>query len=63
MFIEVELTKYFDLKKYEELYYSRKWKQNFIDFPSMLVITDKKVKVNNKFDIKVSKLDLSDLKL
>ena len=41
----------------------RLWKQNFIDFPSILVITDKKVKTNNKFDIKVSKLDLSDLKL
>ena len=63
MFIEVELTKYFDLKKYEELYYSRLWKQNFIDFPNILAITDKKVKTNNKFDIKVSKLDLSDLKL
>ena len=62
-FIEVELTKYFDLKKYEDLYYSRAWKQNFIDFPGILVITDKKVKTNNKFDIKVSKLDLSDLEL
>ena len=63
LFVEVERTKFFDLKKYEELYYSRLWKQNFLEFPSILVITDKKVKVNNKFDIKVSKLNLSDLKL
>ena len=63
LFVEVERTKFFDLKKYEDLYYSRKWKQNFLEFPSILVITDKKVKTNNKFDIKVSKLNLSDLKL
>ena len=63
LFVEVERTKFFDLKKYEDLYYSRKWKQNFLEFPGILVVTDKKVKTNNKFDIKVSKLNLSDLKL
>ena len=63
LFVEVERTKFFQIQKYEDLYYSRKWNQNFLEFPSILVITDKKVKTNNKFDIKVSKLDLSDLKL
>ena len=61
LFVEVERTKFFDLKKYEDLYYSRSWKTTFNEFPGILVITDKKVKKNNKFDIKVCKLDLSDL--
>ena len=62
-FVEVELTKYFDLKKYQDLYYSRKYKEKFPVMPSILVITNKSVKTDNKLNIKVCKLDLSDLKL
>lgn len=60
-FVEVELTKYFDLKKYEDLYYSRKWKDKFPIMPNILVISDKKVKTNEKLNISSCKLDLSDL--
>ena len=63
MFIEVELTKYFDLKKYQDLYYSRKYKEKFPVMPNILVVTNKSVKTDNKLNIKVCKLDLSDLKL
>ena len=61
--VEVELTKYFDTKKYIDLYYSRAYKEKFPVMPKILVITDKKVKVENKLDITVCKLDLSNLKL
>lgn len=43
LFVEIELTKYFNLKKYEELYYSRKWKEMFPVYPGIAVITDKNV--------------------
>ncbi len=62
-FIEVCRNDYFNLNKYEDLYYSRAWKQNFKEFPQIIVIGDKKVKTNDKFDFKICKLDLSDLKL
>lgn len=61
--VEVELTKYFDTKKYIDLYYSRSYKEKFPVMPKILVITDKKVKMDNKLDITVCKLDLSNLKL
>lgn len=51
LFLEVELMKYFDLKKYQDLYYSRSWKEVFPIFPSIVVITDKKVDTDNKFNI------------
>lgn len=59
--VEVELTKYFDTKKYIDLYYSRTWKDKFPVMPRILVITDKKVKTDSKLDITVCKLDLSNL--
>lgn len=62
-FVEVELTKYFDLDKYLDLYYSRKYKEKFPVMPSILVITDKKVNLDKKLDITVCKLDLSNLEL
>lgn len=62
-FIEVYRNDYFNLKKYEDLYYSRAWKQSFEQLPQILVIADEKVKVNDKFDFKICKLDLSDLNL
>ena len=62
-FVEVERCKNFNIKKYEDLYYSRAWRSNFEQFPGIIVISDKKVKINNKFDFTVCKLDLSDLNL
>ena len=63
-FIEAERTKYFDEDKYNKLYYSRDWKKNFNEFPDIWIITDKKVKVKNqRFNINVFKLDLSDFNL
>lgn len=62
-FVEVENTKKFDLDKYEKLYYSRTWKDIFPIFPGIIVISDKQVKNNNKFNIINIKLDLKDLKL
>lgn len=49
--LEVELTKFFNLEKYEELYYSRAWKEVFPIFPNIVVVSDKKVKTNNEFNI------------
>lgn len=51
IFLEVELTKFFDLEKYQRLYYSRDWKEVFPMFPRVVVITDKKVKTDRKIDI------------
>ena len=61
-FVEVENTKKFDLNKYEKLYYSRYWKEMFPIFPGIIVITDKKVDINRKFEIIEIKLNLSDIK-
>lgn len=60
-FVEVENTKQFNLEKYEKLYYSRNWKEVFPIFPGIIVISDKIIKVNNKFNIISIKLNLSDL--
>lgn len=60
-FVEVENTKKFNLDKYEKLYYSRSWKDIFPIFPSIIVITNKPVQTNNKFDIIKLNLDLNDL--
>lgn len=62
-FVEVELTKFFDTEKYLDLYYSRAYKDKFPIMPRILVITDKKVNTDNRLDITVCKLDLSDLDL
>ena len=62
-FVEVERCKNFNIKKYEDLYFSRAWRNNFEKFPGIVVISDKKVKTNNKFDFVTCKLDLSDLNL
>ena len=62
-FVEVELTKYFNTKKYIDLYYSRKYKEKFPVMPDILVISDKKVNKDAKLNINTCKLDLSDLKL
>ena len=62
-FVEVERCKNFNIKKYEDLYYSRAWRSNFEQFPGIIVASDKKVNTNDKFDFTICKLDLSDLNL
>lgn len=61
--VEVERTKNFNINKYIDLYYSRKWKELFPVFPSVLVITNKKVEKYDKLNITTCKLDLSNLKI
>lgn len=61
--IEVERTKNFNVNKYIDLYYNKKWKDLFPVFPNILVITDKKIELHNKLNIKKCKLNLSDLKI
>ena len=62
-FVEVERCKNFNIKKYEDLYYSRAWRSNFEKFPGIIVASDKKVNTNDKFDFTICKLDLSDLNI
>ena len=57
----MELTKFFNLSKYEDLYYSRKWKEVLPNFGSIIVVTDKKVKTNDKFNIIKIKTDFSNI--
>lgn len=61
LWLEVELTKFFNLSKYEDLYYSRKWKEALPSFGSIVVVSDKKVKTNNKFNIIKIKTDFSNI--
>ena len=51
LWLEVELTKFFNLSKYEDLYYSRKWKEALPNFGSIVVVSRKKVKTNDKFNV------------
>ena len=62
LLIEIELTKYFNLKKYEELYYSKKWKEVFPVFPSIAVITDKTVEKSTRFTIIDIKTNFENIK-
>lgn len=62
-FIEVEITKNFDLDKYLDLYYFKKYKEKFPVMPNILVITNKQVKKDDVLNIKNCKLDLSNLKI
>ena len=61
LWLEVELTKFFDLSKYEELYYSRAWKDVIPDFGNIVVVSDKKVDINEKFNIIKIKTDFSNI--
>lgn len=61
-FIEIELSKYFNLKKYEELYYSKKWKEMFPTFPSVIVVSDKKVDKSTRFTVIDIKTNFEDMK-
>lgn len=60
-FVEVENTKQFNLSKYEQLYYNRSWKDIFPIFPGIIVITDKPIKINNKFNIINISLNLNNI--
>ena len=51
LFLEVVLQKYFNLNKYNELYYSRAWKEIFPVFPKIVVVSDKRVDTDKKFNI------------
>lgn len=63
-FVEAERTKKLDISKYENLYYSRAWKEVFPVMPRILCITDKKINTDHKvLDIRTCKWDLSNLKI
>ena len=63
-FVEAERTKKLDVSKYENLYYSRAWKEVFPVMPRILCITDKRIDTEHKtLDIRVCKWDLSNLKI
>ena len=62
-FVEIEMTKNFNLNKYLDLYYFKKYKQKFPVMPNILVVSNKPVKIDNALNIKKCKLDLSDLKI
>lgn len=61
LWTEIELTKFFDLSKYENMYYSRKWKEVLPSFGSIVVVSDKNVKTNNTFNITKIKTDFSNI--
>lgn len=60
-FVEVCNTKKFDLKKYIKLYDSMSWKEYFPIFPQLLVISNKEVDKNKRFDIININLQFEDL--
>lgn len=61
IWLEVELCKFFNISKYETMYYSRKWKEVLPTFGSIVVVTDKNVKTNNTFNIIKIKTDFSNM--
>ena len=62
-FVEGERKKKFDLDKYVNLYYSRKWKKVFPVFPSILLITDNNYKTDQALNIINCGWNLDDLNL
>ena len=59
--VECENTKQFNLKKYEDLYYSRAYKDILPTFPSIIVISNRPVKKSDKFDVIDVRLDFSNI--
>ena len=47
-FVEAERTKKLNISKYENLYYSRVWKEVFPVMPRILCITDKRIDTEHK---------------
>lgn len=63
-FVEVERTKKLNIKKYEDLYYLRAYKDKFPIMPSILCITDKNINTKHEIlNIKSCKWNLEDLKI
>ncbi|HBF6599513.1 TPA: hypothetical protein KOT48_003679 [Clostridioides difficile] len=60
-FIEVENTKNFDLEKYLRLKEQGEFKSKFPVMPVIVVITDKKIKVDDSLNIIKIKIDFSDI--
>lgn len=61
LWLEVELTKFFNITKYENLHYSRKWKEVLPTFGSIVVVSRKKVKTNDKFNVIKIDTDFSNI--
>lgn len=59
--VECENKKAFNVKKYEDLYYSRAYKDKLPTFPSIIVISNRTVKKSNKFDVIDIRLDFSNI--
>jgi len=59
--VEVENTKYFDTGKYIELKQTREYKSKFPVMPSIICISDKNNKTDDRLDIIFLKTDLSDI--
>lgn len=63
-FVEIEIShKGLDIEKYERLYYSGEYRKYFVDFPKLIVVSDRKVPKSNKFDITVIDTEFKNLKL
>lgn len=63
-FVEAERTKKLNIDKYQELYYSRKWKEFFPIMPSILCISDKNINTKHEvLEIKKCKWNLEDLNI
>lgn len=61
LWLEVELSKFFNITKYENLHYSRKWKEVLPNFGSIVVVSRKKVKTNDKFNVIKIDTDFSNI--
>ncbi|CEP82660.1 hypothetical protein [Paraclostridium sordellii] len=61
-FVEIELSKYFKVKKYDEFYYSKKWKELLPTFPSIVVVSDKKVQKSNAYTVIDIKTNFEDIR-
>lgn len=59
--VECENTKAFNVKKYEDLYYSRAYKDILPKFPNIIVISNRSVKKSDKFEVIDVKLDFSNI--
>lgn len=59
--VEVENSKYFTTSKYIELLQTKGYKEKFPIMPSIIVITDKKIKYDDRLDIIQINTDLSNM--
>lgn len=61
-FVEIELSKYFQVKKYDEFYYSKKWREALPTFPSVVVISDKRVEKSSIYTVIDIKTNFEDIR-